>query len=113
MLELGGREEPHDLECSVTGRADTVRSKRGHDREGSGSDLDVLVTDGGDALSLENEQDLLGAVRVTTEVLARLDLEVDDGGRLRTESGVQREVEPGPHLRIRFVPHLHEIRVDG
>jgi hypothetical protein len=69
-----------------------VRSKRGHDREGSGADLGVLVTDGGDALSLENEQDLVGAVRMTAEVLARLDLEVDDGGRFRTESSVQREV---------------------
>ena len=79
MLELGTREEPHDLERTVARGAHPMGSKRRDDGERARADLGLLVTDDGDALAVKNEEDLLGAVRVRAQVLPWLDLEIDDG----------------------------------
>ena len=76
MLELGRGEEPDDLQRRVAGVVDRVRHELRHDRQLPRVEGDALTVDLRLARAVHDVEDLLGAVRVASQVLAGLDLEV-------------------------------------
>ena len=73
----------------------TVRGERGYRRESSGLDRSLLFADRCLALTLEDEQDFFRAVGVAAEMLAGLQLEIDDSRALC--AGTRRDRETCAH----------------
>jgi hypothetical protein len=72
-------------------------------------ELASLIADDRFRLSGEDEDDLLGAVRVHPGVLAGLELEVDDGGARGARDARDREIDADPTRLIRLRRDIDEV----
>ena len=102
---------PTTFSVDVSGVVDGVRNELGHDRQRSRVELDALAADLRLARAVDDVEDLLGAVRVASQVLARLDLEVDDGRALRSGVCVQGERRPHAHRCVRVTPGFSQLQL--
>src|SRR6266545_3745036 len=111
MLDLGCREVADDLQRRLARVVDGVRHELRHDSERAGLESRSLVADDGLARAVDDVEDLLCAVRVAPEMVARLDLEIHDRAALRPGGCMEREVDACPHRWICVVPGLHELKL--
>ena len=81
--------------------------------EVAGADEAALVADMGLALARDDVEDLLGAVGVGGQVVAGLDLEVDDGGVLGAGERVDRGTRGHATARVAVDVGLEELELRG
>ena len=111
VLELGSCEEAHDLQGGVAGVVDRVGHELRHDRQRPCIERHTLTVNLCLARAVDDEEDLLGAVRVAPEVLAGLDFEVDDRRALRPGARVQRKRRTNAHRCVRVTPGFSQLQL--
>src|SRR5215213_4090323 len=105
------RKEPDNADRFVAYITQPVRHHGRNYRHLSRRDSPRLIPHRDLSRLLEEQEDLLSAIGVGSEPVARLDLEVDNCRVLVSGSQKEGEVDPNLHRRVVLVPGLHQLKL--